>query len=285
MPGIWADLSKPMKTHLLTSPTARSRFTCLLFQLLLLPAAVPLARAQQSELVQPEPIPDANGKIPYVPSPFPGIPIERRDAYTRTLKTLTPEFLRALPDDSQLLADLFRFEAASPPGRSPENDMIEMEMWRRGDVAIEIIKKAFEHPATEDTPISIVIWLRYRPWMKPEEFLPLARRWYEINSIKRPGYTHGYASQRVMVEFLAWWGESEDETLIKSYYKGYEGERPQFDFLMRKFKERQELRAKGNPRGMPEWFFEPERKMQKHTAIPISDCTKTYKEKKAEQAK
>ncbi|MCF7790345.1 MAG: hypothetical protein K9N47_29770 [Prosthecobacter sp.] len=83
-----------------------------------------------SSAQQPEPVPDANGKILYVPSPFPGIPSERHFAYEKALRTLTPEILRALPDDSVLLADLFGFEAASPPGRSPERTMIEMEMWR-----------------------------------------------------------------------------------------------------------------------------------------------------------
>jgi hypothetical protein len=36
---------------------------------------------------------------------------------------------------------------------------------------------------------------------------------------------------------------------------------------------------------MPDWFFKPMHKMQDHTAIPLTDCAKTYEEKKAEQAK
>ncbi|MCF7790346.1 MAG: hypothetical protein K9N47_29775 [Prosthecobacter sp.] len=272
-----------MKTHLTHSP-ARSRFACL-FYLLLIPAATLSVHAQQPEPAEPEPIPDANGKIPYVPSPFAGVSPERFNAYTKVLPTLTPEVLRALPDDSVLLEDLFWFEITTHHGRSPEKDMIEKEMWRRGDVTIRIVKKLFEHPCLEDDVICIAPWLKSRPWMKPEEFLPQARRWYEFSKAKRPGYKKNFYYQQTTIELLSHWGDAKDEPLINEFFNKYGVEQWQKDHLMKSFRERQELRAQGKPRGMPAWFFDPKHKMDKWTAIPLSDITKTYKEKMAEQAK
>jgi hypothetical protein len=269
-----------MKTPLLIHLQARSRVASLFVVLLVMAASANSIHAQQ-----PEPAPDANGKIPYVPSPFLGMPIERIEARHKALRSLTPEILRSLPDDSVLLSDLFGYAAASPPGRSPEKDMIEREMWRRGDVAIRIAKELFEHPHYSDEIFCLCLWLRYRPWMKPEEFLPLARRWYDLNRKKTPGYTNIYGSLQSTAEFLSFWGEAEDAALINDYINQYEGESWRKGALLKRFQERQELRAKGKPHEMPDWFFKPMHKMQDHTAIPLTDCAKTYEEKKAEQAK
>ncbi|WP_300933155.1 hypothetical protein [Prosthecobacter sp.] len=77
------------------------------------------------------------------------------------------------------------------------------------------MKGRFEHPRLEDEVIGICLWLRYRPWMKPEEFVPLARRWHEIYRKKIPSYTNVYGCLQATAEFLSWWGAAEDAVLIK----------------------------------------------------------------------
>lgn len=199
-------------------------------------------------------------------------------------KAVATEKLRALPDNDPALALLFRErmarEAVGASAGSPEMDMIEREMWRRGDATIAIVQKMFREPFVEDIPNEICLWLRYRPWMKPEEFLPLARTWFAENNDPSIPEVRRYSAHTTVARFLAMWGEPEDEKLLIWYFDAYQVDERLRNEMLTRFRERQILRAKGTPRALPEWFFEPGEIEFHPTTVP--DRTKTYAEMKAQ---
>lgn len=207
-------------------------------------------------------------------------PPEVRSAASETWEKMTPGFLRKLPDGDPVLLELYHHrisseETAMSAGH-PLRDMVETDMWRRGDAAIQMVKRMFMEPPTELTPYLITIWLRYRPWMKPDEFVPLARQIYATH-IQQP--ETNYVSQvtlSAMVDLIARWGNPQDEVLLRRHFILRKTEQRKKDDFFKRFAERQALRAQGNPRGMPAWFFDKKNLIESAVPSPL----KTYQEAK-----
>lgn len=193
---------------------------------------------------------------------------------------LTPQYLRGLPDHDPLLYRSYHIriamEETTMAAGSPVPDMVEMDMWRRGDVAVQMVKKMFMEPPRESTQYLISIWLRYRPWMRPDEFVPLARQIYAAHREQPKTNYSSHLARMAMIDLLARWGEPQDERVLNEYLPTLNQEEPPQMKWREWFRERQALRSDGQPRGMPAWFFK-----EKHlfkTAIP--DPVKTYEELK-----
>lgn len=208
------------------------------------------------------------------------IPAEVVQAHRELSTNLTQEKIQSLPDNSPVLAEFYRSRIALEMVRQragePKQDIVELDMWMRGDTAIDIVKGLFANPPSDDTQMEICHWLRYRPWMKPDHFLSISRMAYKIHSSEEPKGIKSRFTAINIAEFLAHWGEPQDEALLRNHFAQYKTDQWSQDQLMMRFKERQALRAEGNPRGLPSWFFKE--KQPFITAVP--DRMKTYKETK-----
>lgn len=208
-------------------------------------------------------------------------PPEVQSAEVNLWDKITPEFLRKLPDYDPLLSKLYlrriRMEETTSAVGMPVADMVEKDMWRRGDVAVEMVKKLFAEPPTDTTQYLISIWLRYRPWMKPDEFVPLARQIYAAHTAQPESNHKSTTACRAMVELFARWGEPQDEETVAKHVKkqlAMNQSPSKHKMWLVFFKERQALRARGDPRGMPAWFYDKREGIK--SAIP--NPLKTYEE-------
>lgn len=218
-------------------------------------------------------------------SPSLNVPMEVRQAARELEQALTPEKLRALPDDSPVLRELFRGRISLSEARVegiPMYDMIEREMWRRGDVTVNMVMDMLVNPSSKDSHINVALWLKYRPWMKPWEFLPLARQVFQEKN------TYPYSKEKhdeivaalFMAEFLADWGEEQDASIVFSEFVKQTATPDKQESMKKRFKERLELRRRGTPHALPDWFSDPAE--AKYLPSPIPDRTKTYAEMKAQ---